>query len=112
MRAALHGEAEPALEPRAGIAGTHFAATIAAVHARPGAPIVVLPGAETAFLADFPSGLLTTDPDVRLLTVSAKLGLTSSTLAPSASNARARAPGGHRREIGRASCRERVSTFV
>lgn len=65
LRAALPGEAGLALEPRAGIAGTHFAATIAAVHARPGAPIVVPLGAETTFLADFPSGLLTTDPDVR-----------------------------------------------
>ncbi len=65
LRAALPGEPGPALESRAGIAGTHFAATIAAVHARPGAPIVVLPGAETTFLADFPSALLTTDPDVR-----------------------------------------------
>lgn len=63
--AGTRGEAGPALEPRVGIAGTHFAATIAAVHARPGAPIVVPPGAETTFLADFPSGLLTTDPDVR-----------------------------------------------
>jgi protein ImuB len=51
--------------PRTGIAGTHFAATIAAMDARPDAPNVVPPGDEAAFLADRPSGLLTTDPDVR-----------------------------------------------
>ncbi len=53
------------LRPRTGIAGTHFAATIAAMAARPDAPIVVPPGDDAAFLADRPSGLLTTDPDVR-----------------------------------------------
>ena len=62
LRAALPGEG---LEPRVGIAGTQFAATIAAVHARPGAPVIVPPGDEAAFLATYPSGLLTTDPDVR-----------------------------------------------
>jgi protein ImuB len=50
---------------RAGIAGTRFAATIAAIHARSGAPIVVPPGGEADFLAPHPSKLLTTDPDVR-----------------------------------------------
>jgi protein ImuB len=50
---------------RAGIAGTRFAATIAAIHARPSEPIVVPPGAEADFLAPHPSKLLTTDPDVR-----------------------------------------------
>ena len=61
----------PALGPmttgdiRAGIAGTRFAATIAAVRARPGVPILVSPGDEAAFLAPHPSGLLTPDPDVR-----------------------------------------------
>jgi len=50
---------------RAGIAGTRFAATVAAVLARPGAPILVPPGDEAAFLAPHPSGLLTTDADVR-----------------------------------------------
>jgi hypothetical protein len=50
---------------RAGIAGTRFTATIAAIHAHPGAPVVVAPGGETAFLAPYPSRLLTTDPDVR-----------------------------------------------
>jgi len=53
------------LAARVGIAGTHFAATIAAVHARPGAPVIVPPGEEAAFLAEVPSTLLTTDPDVR-----------------------------------------------
>jgi hypothetical protein len=52
-------------EPRAGIAGTRFAATIAAIHAAPGAPILVPPGDDAAFLASYPAGLLTTDPDVR-----------------------------------------------
>jgi protein ImuB len=54
-----------ALRSRTGIAGTHFAATIAAMAARPDAPIVVPPGDEATFLADRPSALLTTDPDVR-----------------------------------------------
>ena len=53
------------LRPRVGIAGTHFAATIAAVHARAGSPVCVAPGDEATFLADRPSGLLTTDGDVR-----------------------------------------------
>jgi protein ImuB len=52
-------------EIRAGIAGTRFTATIAAVRARPAEPIVVPPGGEAAFLAPHPSGLLTQDPDVR-----------------------------------------------
>ena len=51
--------------PRAGVAGTHFAATIAAIHARAGSPVAVPPGDEAAFLASYPSGLLTTDLDVR-----------------------------------------------
>jgi protein ImuB len=50
---------------KVGAAGTRFAATIAAVHARPGAPILVPPGGEAAFLAPRPAGLLTTDPDIR-----------------------------------------------
>lgn len=50
---------------RAGIAGTRFAATIAAIHAQVGAPIVVPPQAEAGFLAPYPSRLLTSDPDVR-----------------------------------------------
>ena len=62
LTAVLPGEG---LATRAGVAGTHFAATIAAVHARAGSPVVVAPGDEAAFLADFPSGLLTTNLDVR-----------------------------------------------
>ena len=58
---ALPGDARP----RVGIAGTHFAATVAALGARPDAPVAVPPGDEAVFLADRPSGLLTTDPDVR-----------------------------------------------
>lgn len=50
---------------RAGIAGIRFAATIAAVHARPGAPVVVPPGGEAAYLAPHPARLLTPDPDVQ-----------------------------------------------
>ena len=50
---------------KVGAAGTRFAATIAAVHARPDAPILVPPGGEAAFLAPRPAGLLTTDPDIR-----------------------------------------------
>jgi hypothetical protein len=50
---------------RAGIAGTRFSATVAAVLARPGNPILVPPGGEMSFLAPHPSGLLTQDPDVR-----------------------------------------------
>src|SRR4029078_3826539 len=50
---------------RAGISGTRFAATVAAVLARPGAPNLVPPGGAAAFLAPHPSGLLTQDPDVR-----------------------------------------------
>ena len=52
-------------EVRAGIAGTRFAATIAAVRARPGEPIAIPPDGEAAFLAPLPSSLLTQDPDVR-----------------------------------------------
>jgi len=58
---ALPGE----VRPRAGIAGTHFVATIAAMVAEPAAPLIVPAGDEAAFLADRPSGLLTTDLDVR-----------------------------------------------
>ncbi|MEO5884049.1 MAG: hypothetical protein ABIQ58_00825, partial [Candidatus Limnocylindrales bacterium] len=54
-----------AFAPRVGIAGTHFAATIAAVAARAGSPVVVPSGDDAAFLADRPSGLLTTDGDIR-----------------------------------------------
>jgi protein ImuB len=50
---------------RAGIAGTRFAATIAALHARPDQPVIVAPDGEADFLATYPSKLLTSDPDVR-----------------------------------------------
>jgi len=67
--AGIAGPAEPtpsaAGDIRAGIAGTRFAATVATVLARPGMPILVPPGGEAGFLAPHPSGLLTTDPDVR-----------------------------------------------
>ena len=60
------GDAWPATgDIRAGIAGTRFTATVAAVLARPGVPILVPPGGEADFLAPHPSGLLTPDPDVR-----------------------------------------------
>lgn len=51
--------------PRAGIAGTSFAATVAAAHAGPGRPILVPPGEDAAFLAPYPARLLTRDPDIR-----------------------------------------------
>ena len=59
------GSAGLAGDIRAGIAGTRFTATVAAVLARPGTPILVPPGGEADFLAPHPSGLLTPDPDVR-----------------------------------------------
>jgi protein ImuB len=52
--------------PRAGIAGTGFAATVAAAHAPEGGPpVLVPPGDDEQFLAPFPARLLTRDPDVR-----------------------------------------------
>ena len=52
--------------PRAGIAGTRFAATVAALAAaEPGALVSVPPGAEAGFLAPLPASLLTPDPDIR-----------------------------------------------
>ena len=51
--------------PRAGIAGTRFAATVAAGHARPGQPVLVAPAGDAAFLAPLPADLLTPDVDVR-----------------------------------------------
>ena len=65
IRDVLPGEPPGILAPRIGVAGTHFAATVAAVTARPDAPVIVPPGEDAAFLADRPSALLTTDPDVR-----------------------------------------------
>lgn len=73
---------------RAGIAGTGFAAGVAAVHAEPGgAPMLVPPGDDAAFLAPYPARLLTRDPDARarlarfgLRTVRAVAGLPRSAL--------------------------------
>lgn len=51
--------------PNAGIAGTRFAATVAAGHATAGQPVIVPRGGEAAWLAPLPARLLTPDPDVR-----------------------------------------------
>lgn len=51
--------------PRVGIAGTRFAATVAAVRAGPVEPVCVPPGGEAAFLAPLPSSILTPDPEAR-----------------------------------------------
>ncbi|HET7473007.1 MAG TPA: DNA polymerase Y family protein [Candidatus Limnocylindrales bacterium] len=51
--------------PRPGIAGTRFAATVAAGHTDPGVARVVEPGGDARFLAPLPSGLLSPDPDIR-----------------------------------------------
>src|SRR3954468_8910131 len=53
-------------KPQAGIAGTAFAASVAAAHATEGGPpVLVPPGDDARFLAPYPAGLLTRDPDVR-----------------------------------------------
>jgi protein ImuB len=51
--------------PRVGIAGTRFAATVAAGHTEPGVLRSVEPGRDAVFLAPLPSTLLSPDPDVR-----------------------------------------------
>jgi protein ImuB len=51
--------------PRAGIAGTRFAATVAAGHAKAGSPVIVAPGGDAEWLAPLPAALLTPDADVR-----------------------------------------------
>lgn len=51
--------------PRAGIAGTRFAARVAAGLAPPGEITTVPPGEEAAFLAPLPATLLASDPEVR-----------------------------------------------
>ena len=58
---------EPLLagRPRAGIGGTRFAATVAALAAEPGGLVSVPPGAEAEFLAPLPASLLTPDVEVR-----------------------------------------------
>jgi protein ImuB len=52
-------------KPRSGIAGTRFAATVAALAAEPGGLISVPPGAEAAFLEPLPASLLTPDAEIR-----------------------------------------------
>ena len=63
------GEALAPLLPgpaRAGIAGTSFAASVAAAHATDGGPpILVPPGDDGRFLAPYPARLLTRDADIR-----------------------------------------------
>lgn len=51
--------------PRPGIAGTRFAATVAAGHAEPAVARIVDPGGDAHFLAPLSSKLLSPDPDVR-----------------------------------------------
>jgi protein ImuB len=51
--------------PRPGIAGTRFAATVAAGHAEPAAARIVERGGDGQFLAPLPASLLTSDADVR-----------------------------------------------
>jgi nucleotidyltransferase/DNA polymerase involved in DNA repair len=51
--------------PRPGIAGTRFAATVAAGHAEPALARIVEPGGDARFLAPLPSSLLSPDLDVR-----------------------------------------------
>jgi protein ImuB len=51
--------------PRPGIAGTRFAATVAAGHASPSEPRIVREGGEAAFLAPLSASLLTPDTDVQ-----------------------------------------------
>jgi hypothetical protein len=51
--------------PRAGIAGTRFAATVAALAAEAGRLVSVPPGAEATFLAPLPASLLTPDAEIR-----------------------------------------------
>jgi nucleotidyltransferase/DNA polymerase involved in DNA repair len=61
------GDLEPVVagRPRAGIAGTRFAATVAAAAAQPGELVSVPPGDEARFLGPLPTSLLTPDLDVR-----------------------------------------------
>jgi nucleotidyltransferase/DNA polymerase involved in DNA repair len=64
-RVAAALEDQLAGSPKAGIAGTRFAATVAALAAEPGKLISVPPGAEAEFLAPLPASLLTPDGDIR-----------------------------------------------
>jgi len=63
IAAALEGPL--AGSPRAGIAGTRFAATVASLAAQPSALVSVPPGGEAEFLAPLPASLLTPDADIR-----------------------------------------------
>jgi protein ImuB len=68
LAARVTGELEHILPgpPRAGIAGTSFAASVAAAHAGEGGPaILVPPGDDARFLAPYPANLLTRDLDIR-----------------------------------------------
>jgi protein ImuB len=65
LAGALPGQEGEVAPARVGAAGTRFAATIAAVHARHGDPVLVPPGGEAVFLAPRHAGLLTTDLDIR-----------------------------------------------
>ncbi|HET7180874.1 MAG TPA: hypothetical protein VFI15_01440 [Candidatus Limnocylindrales bacterium] len=58
-------EAPLAGRPRAGIAGTRFAATVAALAAQPGELVSVPPKMEAPFLAPLPVSLLTHDAEIR-----------------------------------------------
>jgi nucleotidyltransferase/DNA polymerase involved in DNA repair len=51
--------------PGVGLAGTRFAASVAATIAAPGEVVTVPPVGEAAYLAPLPSALLSRDPDVR-----------------------------------------------
>ncbi len=64
-RIAAAVEVSLAGRPGAGIAGTRFAASVAATAARPGELVAVPPGDEATFLEPLPSALLTRNPDVR-----------------------------------------------
>ncbi len=63
----MRGALAPVLpgRPRAGIAGTGFAATLAAALAKSDEVRSVPPGEEAAFLAPLPAALLTPDRDIR-----------------------------------------------
>lgn len=51
--------------PRCGVAGTRFAAMLAAAAASPGGLVGVPPGSDAVFLAPLPASALTPDPDIR-----------------------------------------------
>src|SRR3989304_5834011 len=67
LAARIAGALAPLLAgaPRLGIAGTRFAATVAAAAATPGTLVAVPRGAEAAFLGPLPTSLLTPAPEIR-----------------------------------------------